>query len=138
MAEGVPALRIKTAAFGQPRFHLPSQGDVHVVATQQQMISDRHPFELELDGFRFRVDYEPAESTTGMFGGNSNWRGPVWMPLNYLITEALRRFYLCLGENFTVELPTGSGRQVCLAEVADELSNRVVSIFLEAPDGRRP
>jgi len=104
-------------------------------------LSRRHlddPFELELDGFRFRVDYEPAESTTGMFGGNSNWRGPVWMPLNYLITEALRRFYLCLGEDFTVELPTGSGRQVCLAEVADELSDRVVSIFLEAPDGRRP
>ena len=99
-----------------------------------------HPFRLDIDGVQASVDYEPAESTTPLFGGNSNWRGPVWFPVNYLVIEALRRYARYFGEDFTIECPTGSGRQMHLAEVADELSRRLVSLFL--PDasagGRRP
>jgi hypothetical protein len=98
-----------------------------------------HPFELWLDGQLVgRVDYEPAESTTGLFGGNSNWRGPVWFPVNYLVIEALRVYHRYLGDEYTVELPTGSGRSMTLAEVADELSERLISIFLDDANRRRP
>ena len=98
-----------------------------------------HPLELDLGGGAVaRLDYEPGESTTGMFGGNSNWRGPVWFPLNYLVIEVLRRYQRCLGPGFRVELPTGSGRQVTLGEVADELGRRLVGVFLDDPSGRRP
>ncbi len=97
-----------------------------------------HPVALALGGQTYRVDYEPAESTTALFGGNSNWRGPVWFPLNYLILEGLRRFDRALGPTFTVECPTGSGRQLPLAGVAEELRRRLVGLFLEGPDGRRP
>jgi hypothetical protein len=94
----------------------------------------RHnPCEFTLDGGYFRVDYEPGESTTGLFGGNSNWRGPVWLPLNALLVEALRRFDRHLGSTFTIELPTGSGHTATLAEAADELSHRLVGLLL--PDG---
>jgi hypothetical protein len=96
------------------------------------------PFSLDLAGARYTVDYEPGESTSGLFGGNSNWRGPIWFPVNYLVIEAVRRYARYLGDAMTVELPTGSGVKVTLAEVADRLAERLVSIFLDDPDGRRP
>lgn len=97
-----------------------------------------HPYVLTVDGAEHRVDYEPAESTTTLFGGNSNWRGPIWMPLNYLLIEALQRFDHYYGDSFTVECPTGSGRHLTLGEVAAELSRRVTRLFLRDGDGRRP
>ena len=97
-----------------------------------------HPFELELGGSGAPVDYEPAESTSGLFGGNSNWRGPVWFPVNYLVIEALRRFDRYLGDDFTVEFPTGSGSELTLGQVADELAARLIALFLDDADGRRP
>jgi len=84
------------------------------------------------------VRYEPAESSSGLFGGNSNWRGPIWFPVNYLLIESLQKFHHYLGDGFTVEFPTGSGRQLTLAQVATELSRRLSSIFLRDGDGRRP
>ncbi|MGH9285738.1 MAG: MGH1-like glycoside hydrolase domain-containing protein, partial [Acidimicrobiales bacterium] len=96
------------------------------------------PFSFDLAGMVASVDYEPGESSTGLFGGNSNWRGPIWFPVNYLVIEALRRFARYLGDDFTVEHPTGSGRPLPLAQVADDLDRRLVSIFTEGPDGRRP
>ncbi|TCO19751.1 hypothetical protein EV652_113150 [Kribbella steppae] len=97
-----------------------------------------HPYTLEVEGLRATVDYEPAESTTDMFGGNSNWRGPVWFPLNFLATTALQRYHRFFGEDLTIEYPTGSGRRLALDAVADDLFARLVSIFLVGPDGRRP
>ncbi len=97
-----------------------------------------HPFEFSLGGQQFRVDYEPGESSTGLFGGNSNWRGPVWMPLNALLVESLRRFDRHLGDTFLVEAPTGSGQPVTLATAADELSRRLVSLFLPDATGHIP
>jgi hypothetical protein len=84
------------------------------------------------------VDYEPAESSTGLFGGNSNWRGPVWFPINFLLVEALQQFHHYFGDGFTVECPTGSGRLMNLWEVSQEISRRLASIFLRGNDGRRP
>ena len=99
-----------------------------------------HPSTLDINGNRYRVDYEPAESTTGMFGGNSNWRGPVWFPVNFLIIESLQKFHRYLGDDFKVECPTGSGQMMTLWEVALELSNRLIKIFLKDPSNqqRRP
>ena len=97
-----------------------------------------NPVTIELAGTTHRVDYEPAESTTSIFGGNSNWRGPVWMPSNYLLVETLQRFHHYLGDSYTVELPTGSGRQATLWEVAAELSDRLIGLFVRGPGGRRP
>jgi hypothetical protein len=97
-----------------------------------------HPYQFEIEGIHACVDYEPAESTTDMFGGNSNWRGPVWFPLNYLATSALERYHRFFGDDFTVEYPTGSGRRLSLDAVASDLWSRLVSIFLVGPDGRRP
>jgi hypothetical protein len=97
-----------------------------------------HPYELDVEGMRATVDYEPAESTTDMFGGNSNWRGPLWFPLNYLAVASLQRYQRFFGDDFTVEYPTGSGYQATLGEVADDLWGRLVSIFLVGQDGRRP
>src|SRR5207244_8563424 len=85
-----------------------------------------------------RVDYEPAESTTGLFGGNSNWRGPIWFPVNYLLIEALQKFHYFYGQRLTVPFPTGSERQMTLGEVAAELSRRLTRIFLRDAEGRRP
>ena len=96
------------------------------------------PYEITIDGQRFRVEYEPGESQTGLFGGNSNWRGPVWLPVNYLAIEALQRMYHYYGDSFQVECPVGSGRTMNLWEVATELSRRIVSLFLTGPDGVRP
>ena len=96
------------------------------------------PYSLEVDGQHYGVQYEPGESSSGLFGGNSNWRGPIWFPLNYLLIEALQKFHHYLGESFTVEFPTRSGKQLTLAQVAAELSRRLSSIFLRDGDGRRP
>ena len=97
-----------------------------------------HPYTLEFGGQQYRVNYEPAESRTGVFGGNSNWRGPVWFPVNYLIIESLQKFHYYLGDSFTVEFPTGSGQKRNLWEVASELSRRLTHLFLRGEDGRRP
>ena len=97
-----------------------------------------HPYVLHLEGMEHRVDYEPAESQTGLFGGNSNWRGPVWFPVNFLLIESLQKFHHFLGRSFTVEFPTGSGRKLDLGEVAGELSRRLTRIFLRDARGRRP
>ncbi|HEY0377372.1 MAG TPA: hypothetical protein VGC87_10495, partial [Pyrinomonadaceae bacterium] len=97
-----------------------------------------HPYTLAVNGTTHRVDYEPAESSTGLFGGNSNWRGPVWFPVNYLIIESLQKFHHYLGDGFKVECPTGSGRMLTLWEVAAEISRRLSRIFLRSGDGRRP
>ncbi len=98
----------------------------------------REPFETRVDGHTFRVEYEPAESSSGLFGGNSNWRGPVWFPINALIIEALDRFHAYFGDAFTVECPTGSGRMMTLDAVADDIARRLVSLFLPDDSGRRP
>jgi hypothetical protein len=87
---------------------------------------------------RAEIDYEPAESTTNMFGGNSNWRGPIWFPLNYLLVSALDRYARFFGDDFTIEYPTGSGAQVPLQAVIHDLSDRLISIFRIGLDGRRP
>jgi hypothetical protein len=97
-----------------------------------------HPLDMQIDGQTLRLDYEPAESTSGLFGGNSNWRGPVWFPVNFLLVEALRRYHAFLGDAFTVEYPARSGQMCTLAKVADEISDRLVGIFRRGPDGRRP
>ncbi len=104
-------------------------------------VSRRHkdePYRLHLGNGEYRVDYEPAESSTGLFGGNSNWRGPIWFPVNYLLIESLQKFHHYLGEDYKVECPTGSGRMLTLWEVAAEISRRLTRIFLKGPDGRRP
>jgi hypothetical protein len=97
-----------------------------------------HPYELSLNGNQYRVDYEPAESRSGMFGGNSNWRGPIWFPVNYLIIESLQKFHYFYGDNYKVECPTGSGQMLSLWEVAAELSRRLSRLFLRDGEGRRP
>jgi len=99
---------------------------------------EEHPLEVNVDGVTATLDYEPGESTSGLFGGNSNWRGPIWFPINYILLETLRVYHRFLGESFTVEFPTGSGRELPLAKVADELAARLTGIFLEREDGTRP
>ncbi len=97
-----------------------------------------HPYVLHVDDTDHRVDYEPAESSTGLFGGNSNWRGPVWMPVNFLLVEALQKFHHYFGNEFKVECPTGSGTFMTLQEVATDLSRRLTRVFLKDAAGRRP
>ena len=97
-----------------------------------------HPLVIALPGGEARLEYEPAESATGLFGGNSNWRGPVWFPLNFLALESLRHLHECLGDEITIELPTGSGVHAHLGQVADELERRLLSLFLPDADGARP
>jgi hypothetical protein len=99
---------------------------------------EQHPYVFRAGEQAYRVDYLPAESNTGMFGGNSNWRGPVWMPVNVMLIRALLSFYLYYGDNFKIECPTGSGMQKNLFEVAREISDRLTRIFLRDPRGRRP
>ena len=104
-------------------------------------LSRRHladPYKLPIDGQTLVVGYEPAESSNAMFGGNSNWRGPVWFPVNYLLIESIQKFHYYLGDDFKVECPAGSGRMLTLWEVATELSQRLSSIFLRDGAGRRP
>ena len=97
-----------------------------------------HPLDIDLGGAVARLDYEPAESTSRLYGGNSNWRGPVWFPVNHLIIEALRVYHRFLGDTWTVEYPRGSGRQAHLGAVADDIAARLASIFLHGADGVRP
>jgi hypothetical protein len=97
-----------------------------------------HPYVFRADGQEYRVNYLPAESDTGMFGGNSNWRGPIWMPVNVLLIRALMQYYLYYGDNFKIECPTGSGSSMNLFEVAREIANRLTRIFLRDETGRRP
>jgi Glycosyl hydrolase family 63 C-terminal domain len=97
-----------------------------------------HPYVFNVGGQEDRVNYLPAESDTGMFGGNSNWRGPIWMPVNVLIIRALMQYYLYYGDNFRIECPTGSGNAMNLFEVAREIANRLTHIFLRDETGRRP
>jgi hypothetical protein len=98
---------------------------------------ERHPYVLHAGGQEYRVDYLPAESNTGMFGGNSNWRGPVWMPVNAVIIRALLNFYLYYGDTFKIECPTGSGKLMNLFEVAKEIADRLTQIFRRDERGRR-
>jgi hypothetical protein len=96
-----------------------------------------HPYVLEADGAHYTVEYVPGESNSGLFGGNSNWRGPIWMPVNFLLIESLQQFHHYYGDDFTVECPTGSGQYMTLREVADVLSQRLIQICLRDRDGRR-
>jgi Mannosylglycerate hydrolase MGH1-like glycoside hydrolase domain/Glycosyl hydrolase family 63 C-terminal domain len=97
-----------------------------------------HPYMLDVHEMNHRVDYEPAESSTGLFGGNSNWRGPIWFPVNFLLVESLQKFHHYYGNDFKVEFPTGSGKMMTLWEVAGELSRRLTSTFVQDANGRRP
>jgi len=97
-----------------------------------------HPYQLHVAGMDHRVDYIPGESNTGLFGGNSNWRGPIWFPLNFLLIEALERYHHFYGNTLQVECPTGSGQMMNLKEVASELASRLTRLFLPDGTGRRP
>ena len=97
-----------------------------------------NPYIFNANGKTFRVKYTPGESDTTLFGGNSNWRGPIWFPVNYLLIESLQRFHHYYGDEFKVEHPTGSGNMRTLREIADDLSRRMVNIFKKDQDGRRP
>jgi hypothetical protein len=97
-----------------------------------------HPYLLRVGDQEYRVSYLPAESDSGMFGGNSNWRGPIWMPANAIIIRAMLQYYAFYGDDFTVECPTGSGRQMTLYQVAEDIAARLGRIFLRDKDGRRP
>ncbi|MHB1594399.1 MAG: MGH1-like glycoside hydrolase domain-containing protein [Streptosporangiaceae bacterium] len=97
-----------------------------------------HPYTIDVEGYRASIDYEPAESATRLFGGNSNWRGPVWFPVNYLVISALDRYHRFFGDDLAIEYPTGSGRRLTLDAVAADLSDRLISIFTLDADGRRP
>jgi Glycosyl hydrolase family 63 C-terminal domain len=97
-----------------------------------------HPYTFEANGQRLSVEYQPGESNSGLFGGNSNWRGPIWFPVNYLLVESLQKFHHYYGDDFLVEYPTGSGRRLTLNQIADELRRRLASIFLKNEQGVRP
>ena len=99
---------------------------------------EQHPYILQAGGQEYRVDYLPAESNTGMFGGNSNWRESVWMPMNVMLIRALQQFYLYYGDNFKIECPTGSGQLMNLFEVSKEIADRLTRIFTRDEQGQRP
>ena len=106
--------------------------------TQDLYYSVEHPFVFHVGGQEYKVQYLPGESNTGMFGGNSNWRGPVWLPVNAVLIRALLQFYLYYGDGFKIECPTGSGTMMNLFEVSKEISDRLARIFLRDERGRRP
>jgi hypothetical protein len=101
-------------------------------------VHQSRPYVLHVAGREPRVDYVPGDSESGLFGGNSNWRGPIWFPLNYLLIEALERYHHFYGDTLRVECPTGSGIFMNLEQVASELARRLASLFLPRPDGSRP
>ena len=109
----------------------------HGIRSVSRIHAER-PYRFEAGGETYSVDYVPGESTTGLFGGNSNWRGPIWFPINYLVVEALERYYHFYGDDLTVECPVGSGRRMNLRQVAQELARRLSTLVLPGPDGRRP
>jgi hypothetical protein len=122
---------------------------LHIMLDENEFLSShgiralsRHhrdkPFSIAFEGREHRVDYEPGESTTGLFGGNSNWRGPVWFPVNYLLIESLQKFHHYFGDDFKIDFPSGSGNQLTLSEVAAEISRRLTGIFLRDEQGNRP
>jgi hypothetical protein len=125
-------LRILARLFDEKEFLSP-----HGIRSLSAAYRDQ-PFSYAFDGETRQVGYEPGESTEAIFGGNSNWRGPVWMPLNYLLIEALERYHHFYGDELRVAFPTGSGRMLTLKEIADELSRRLTALFLPGVDGRRP
>jgi hypothetical protein len=98
----------------------------------------KNPYKFYVDGQAHTISYQPAESESGLFGGNSNWRGPIWFPINYLLIESLQKFNHYYGDSLKVECPTGSGQMMTLGEVATELSHRLVKMFLRNGDGNRP
>ena len=101
-------------------------------------LHEREPYVFRYDSFEEYVHYVPAESRTGLFGGNSNWRGPIWFPVNYMLVESLRRFHAYYGDDFKVEYPTGSGDFFTLKEISQKVGQRLVSLFLADESGRRP
>ncbi|MDX2213396.1 MAG: hypothetical protein SFY66_08915 [Oculatellaceae cyanobacterium bins.114] len=142
--EGVGARRLLAIAYREKLRRI-----LEIMLDENEFLSDygirsvskyhaNHPYLFQAKGMEYRVDYEPAESSTGLFGGNSNWRGPIWMPVNYLIIESLQKFHYYLGDDFKVECPTGSGNWMTLWEVASDLSQRLTRIFLNDASGHRP
>ncbi|HEX2452026.1 MAG TPA: hypothetical protein VHJ69_12825, partial [Gemmatimonadales bacterium] len=109
----------------------------HGIRSVSRVHGDR-PYVFDAGGSTYAVDYVPGESNTGLFGGNSNWRGPVWFPINYLVLEALERYHHFYGDDLTVECPAGSGQRMNLAQAAQELARRLASLFLPGADGHRP
>jgi hypothetical protein len=109
----------------------------HGVRSLSRVHAD-HPYVFQHAGQSITVDYQPGDAESALFGGNSNWRGPIWMPANFLIIDSLRRFHGYYGDDFRVECPTGSGSLLTLAEIADEIAGRLVRLFLRGADGRRP
>ena len=103
-------------------------------------LSKRHekPYSISIEGEDYSINYEPGESNTSMFGGNSNWRGPVWFPTNYLLIESLREYYKYYGDDLKLEFPSNSGNKLNLSQIADEVSNRLISIFTTNKQGNRP
>jgi hypothetical protein len=99
---------------------------------------EKHPFIFRVDGTDLSVKYAPAESDSGLFGGNSNWRGPIWFPLNFLLIESMQKFHHYYGDDFKIECPTGSGRLVSIDEAASEIAARLTRIFLRDDQGNRP
>jgi hypothetical protein len=131
----VPGNRLRsvfTYLFDEREFWSP-----HGVRSMSQIHRD-HPYIVDVNGQQYRVDYAPAESATEAFGGNSNWRGPVWFPVNFLLIEALQKFHHYFDDSVKVECPTGSGHMMTLAEAATDLSRRLSRIFLKDEHGRRP
>ena len=135
-------LVLKSREFRQEREDGWTELETLVVRVQQNGIRSlstyhrEHPYVLRIDGQEWKVQYEPGESQTALFGGNSNWRGPVWFPMNYLLMETLERYHHFCGDDFKVECPTGSGHLLTLREVAREINRRLCGIFLPDAAGR--
>jgi len=101
-------------------------------------VHEREPYRFPTNGHSMEVAYWPGESRSGLFGGNSNWRGPIWMPVNFLLIESLQKFHYYYGDDFKIECPTGSGNFKTIREVAEELTHRLAKLFLKGEDGQRP
>jgi hypothetical protein len=99
---------------------------------------EKNPYQFDLAGTKASVQYQPAESDTTMFGGNSNWRGPIWFPVNYLLIESIQKFHHYYGDDFKIESPAGSGKQMTLLDASEEISRRLIRLFTQDKDGKRP